>query len=70
MIPIASLAAKTLGKRIGKVTMQQMKHAGILNSYFMEILKNHKLAKIFQKENFEKKELLSLLKMLKKLQEK
>ena len=54
MIPIASLAAKSLGKRIGKVTMQQMKRAGILNSYFMEILKNHKLAKIFQKEEFEK----------------
>ena len=54
MIPIASLAAKSLGKRIGKVTMQQMKRAGILNSYFMEILKNHKLAKIFQNEEFEK----------------
>ena len=61
MIPIASLAAKTLGKRIGKVTMQQMKHAGILNSYFMEILKNHKLAKIFQKENFEKKRALEFI---------
>jgi len=55
MIPVASLAAKTLGKRVGKVTLQQMKHAGILNSYFMEILKNHKLTKIFQKEIFEKK---------------
>ena len=54
MIPIASLAAKSLGKRIGKVTTQQMKKAGELNSYFMEILKNHKLAKIFQKEKFEK----------------
>tara|TARA_B100001057_G_scaffold219770_1_gene220180 strand:+ start:165 stop:1907 length:1743 start_codon:yes stop_codon:yes gene_type:complete len=53
MIPIASIAAKSLGKRIGKVTEQQMKRAGILNSYLMEILKNHKLAKIFQKENFE-----------------
>ena len=54
MIPIASFAAKTLGKRIGKVTNQQMKFAGILNSYLMEILKNHKLAKIFQRENYEK----------------
>ena len=26
MIPFASLAAKTLGKRIGKVTTQQMKN--------------------------------------------
>ena len=54
MIPIASLAAKSLGKRISKVTLQQMKRAGILTSYFMEIFKNHKLAKIFQKEEFEK----------------
>ena len=53
MIPVASFAAKTLGKRIGKVTTQQMKFAGILNSYLMEILKNHKLAKIFQRENYE-----------------
>ena len=53
MIPIASVAAKSLGKRIGKVSKQQMNRAGILNSYFMEILKNHKLAKIFQRESFE-----------------
>ena len=55
MIPIASVAAKSLGKRIGKVTNLQMKKAGILNSYLMEILKNHKLAKIFQRENYEHK---------------
>ena len=53
MIPVASVAAKTLGKRIGKVTDQQMKRAGILNSYLMEIFKNHKLAKIFQREKYE-----------------
>ena len=53
MIPVASIAAKTLGKRIGKVTDQQMKRAGILNSYLMEIFKNHKLAKIFQREKYE-----------------
>jgi subfamily B ATP-binding cassette protein MsbA len=61
MIPIASVAAKTLGKRIGKVTFEQMRHAGILNSYFMEILKNHKLTKIFQKEIFEKKRALKFI---------
>ena len=53
MIPIASIAAKTLGKRIGKVTNQQKKRASTLNSYLMEIFKNHKLAKIFQRENYE-----------------
>ena len=52
MIPIASLAAKSLGKRISKVTIQQMDRAGVLNSYLIEIFKNHKLTKIFQKENY------------------
>tara|TARA_Y100000816_G_scaffold284567_1_gene262934 strand:- start:4139 stop:5878 length:1740 start_codon:yes stop_codon:yes gene_type:complete len=55
MIPLASTAAKTLGKRIGKVTTQQMSKAGVLNSYLIEIFKNHKITKIFQKEDFEKK---------------
>jgi len=54
MIPLASIAAKTLGKRIGKVTTQQMNIAGKLTSYLIEVFKNHKLMKIFQKENFEK----------------
>ena len=54
MIPLASAAARSLGKRIGKVTTQQMDHAGILNSYLIEIFKNHKITKIFQKEIYEK----------------
>ena len=55
MIPLASLAAKKLGKRIGKVSSQAMDRAGILNTYLFEIFRNHKLTKIFQKENYEKK---------------
>ena len=55
MIPLASTAARSLGKRIGKVTTQQMAKAGILTSYLIEIFKNHKLIKIFQKEGYEKK---------------
>ena len=55
MIPLASIAAKTLGKRIGKVTTQQMTEAATLNSYLIEIFKNHRLMKIFQKEEYEKK---------------
>ena len=65
MIPIASIAAKTLGKRIGKVTTQQMKKAGIINSYLMEILKNHKLAKIFQRESYEKERANKMISELK-----
>jgi len=55
MIPLASFAAKKLGKRIGKVSTQAMDKAGILNTYLFEIFRNHKLTKIFQKEHYEKK---------------
>ncbi len=65
MIPIASFAAKTLGKRMGKVTTQQMQRAGILNSYIMEILKNHKLAKIFQREEYEQNRANTIIEKLK-----
>jgi subfamily B ATP-binding cassette protein MsbA len=53
MIPLASIAAKSLGKRIGKVSTEVMERAGILTSYLMEIFKNHKLIKIFQNEEYE-----------------
>jgi len=53
MIPLASFAAKSLGKRIGKVTTQAQDSAGILTTYMLEVFKNHKIIKIFQKENYE-----------------
>ena len=54
MIPLASFAARTLGKRISKVSTQQMEKSGALTAYLIEIFKNHKLIKIFQKESYEK----------------
>ena len=53
MIPLATLAARTLGKRVGKVATEQMQKAGILNTYLIELFKNHKLIKIFQQEKYE-----------------
>ena len=53
MIPLASLAARTLGKRMGKVTTQQMDKVGTLNTFLIEMFKNHKLMKIFQNETYE-----------------
>ena len=53
MIPLASIAARSLGKRMGKVTTEAQEKAGSLTSYLMEIFKNHKLIKIFQREKFE-----------------
>ena len=54
MIPLASYAARTLGKRIGKVSKEQMERVGFLHTYLMELFKNHKIIKIFQQENYEK----------------
>ena len=53
MIPLASFFANLLGKRITKVTTQAMDQAGVVNTYLIEIFKNHKLIKIFQKESYE-----------------
>ena len=53
MIPLASISAKTLGKRMGKVTTQAQEKSGFLTTYLVELFKNHKLIKIFQKENYE-----------------
>ena len=54
MIPLASFAAKSLGKRIGKVSTEGMEKSEKLVTYLMEMLKNHKLMKIFQNEEYEK----------------
>ena len=54
MIPLASAAAKTLGKRVGKVTTEAQQKSGFLTTYLVELFKNHKLIKIFQKEQYEK----------------
>ncbi len=64
MIPLASVAAKSLGKRIGKVSTQAMEQAGLLQSYLIEIFKNHKLVKIFQQENYERDRAESSIKAL------
>ena len=53
MIPLASISAKTLGKRMGKVTTEAQEKSGYLTTYLVELFKNHKLIKIFQKENME-----------------
>ena len=54
MIPLASISAKTLGKRIGKVATEAQEKSGFLTTYLVELFKNHKLIKIFQKEEYEK----------------
>jgi len=70
MIPLASFTARSLGKRMGKVTNEQMHKTSILNTYLMEIFKNHKLMKIFQKESYEKKRALEYINTLKETSKK
>ena len=64
MIPLASFFANLLGKRITKVTNQTMDQAGAVNTYLIEIFKNHKLIKIFQKESYETARAEGALKIL------
>ena len=70
MIPLASFTARTLGKRMGKVTNEQMHKTGLLTTYLLEIFKNHKIIKIFQKESYEKKRALELIQDLKETSKK
>ncbi len=53
MVPLAGISAKTLGKRISKVTTQAQEKSGYLTTYLVELFKNHKLIKIFQREDYE-----------------
>ncbi len=53
MIPLASITAKRLGKRMGKVATEAQEKSGDLNKYLIDLFKNHKIIKIFQREGFE-----------------
>ena len=53
MIPIASIVSQALGKRVKKVVTEAQEKSGSLNSYLIELFKNHQLIKIFQREEYE-----------------
>ena len=53
MIPFASITAKILGKRMGKISTEAQEKSGDLNRYLIDLFKNHKIIKIFQREYFE-----------------
>ena len=55
MIPFATITARILGKRMSKVSKQAQEKSGDLNRYLIDLFKNHKIIKIFQRENFEEK---------------
>ncbi len=70
MIPLASFAARTLGKRIGKVSTEAQIKSGELSTYLVELFKNHKLIKIFQNEKFEVSRSNNFIETLKEKQKK
>ena len=49
MIPLASIIAKVLAKRMGKVVTEAQEKSGDLNRYLIDLFKNHKIIKIFKK---------------------
>ena len=55
MIPVAGIASKTLGKRMGKVVTEAQEKSGFLNTHLIALFKNHKLVKIFHREDYESK---------------
>ena len=65
MIPLAAFAAKSLGRRIGKVSTEAQQMSGVLITHLIEIFKNHKIIKIFQQEEKEGIKLLSFIDALK-----
>ena len=65
MIPLASLTAKILGKRMGKISTQAQEKSGDLNRYLIDLFKNHKIIKIFQRENYEENRSEKFVKNLK-----
>ena len=55
MIPLAAYMARSLGKRMNKASGQAMDKSGLFTTRLIEVFKNHKLIKIFQREDFENK---------------
>jgi len=53
MMPLAAIVAKSLGKRLGKVTSQSAEVSGRLSSFLSEMIKASRMIKIYQKEKFE-----------------
>jgi len=54
MMPLASLVAKSLGKRVGKAQGEASDKSGILITFFSEIFKAAKMIRIYQTEKIEK----------------
>ena len=53
MMPMAAIVAKSMGKRLGKVTAESAVVAGDLSKFLSEMIKGSRMIKIYQQEKFE-----------------
>ena len=53
MMPLAAIVAKSMGKRLGKVTTESAEISGHLSTFLIEIIKGSRMIKIYQQEKFE-----------------
>ncbi len=65
MMPLAAIVAKSLGKRIGKVTSQSADISANLSAYVSEMIKASRMIKIYQQEKFEYNKSEKILDLLK-----
>ena len=55
MMPLAALVAKSLGKRMGKVTTESAQISARLSTFLSEMIKGSRMTKIYQQEENYKK---------------
>jgi len=53
MMPLAAIVAKSMGKRLGKVTTESAVISGNLSTFLGEMIKGSRMIKIYQQEKFE-----------------
>ncbi len=53
MMPLAAIVSKSLGKRLGKVTIESADVSGKLSSFLSEMIRGSRMIKIYQQEKFE-----------------
>ena len=64
MMPLAAIVAKSLGKRLGKVTTESTEVSGKLSSFLSEMIKGSRMIKIYQQEKFEFGRSKSMLRLM------
>ena len=63
MMPLAGIVAKSMGKRLGKVTAESAEISGHLSTFLSEIVRGSRMIKIYQQEKFEFKRSSNILKL-------